>query len=86
MENAEITPQRRTPERIVEYTRDVPVPQIREQIVDVVKNIPQERISERTVEQTVDVTTPQILEEIVEGGSAPHERVQQRTVEHVGTV
>ena len=25
--------------------------------------------------------TPQILEEIVEAGSAPHERVQQRTVE-----
>ena len=32
------------------------------------------------------MTTPQILEEIVEAVSAPHERVQQRTVEHVGTV
>ena len=31
---------------------DVPVPQIREQIVGVVKNIPHQRISERTAEQT----------------------------------
>ena len=86
MEVANTIPQERISERIVEYTRDVPVPQIREQIVEVVKNIPQEHISERTAEQTVDVTTPQILEEIVEAVSAPHERVQQRTVEHVGTV
>ena len=38
-------------------------------------------VEHRIVEQTVDVPTPQILEEIVEVGSAPHERVQQRTVE-----
>ena len=47
---------------------------------------PQKHISERIAEQTVDVPTPQILEEIVEAISAPHERVQQRTVEHVATV
>ena len=47
---------------------------------------PQERISERIAEQTVVVPTPQFLEEIVEAGSAPHERVQQRSVEHVATV
>ena len=83
LEFAEISPQRRIPECIVEHTRDVPVPQIREQFVEVVRNIPQERISERIAELTVDVPTPQILEEIVEAISAPHERVQQRTVEQI---
>ena len=44
-------------------------------------NEEQGTVKHRIVEQTVDVPTPQILEEIVEAGSAPHERVQQRTVE-----
>ena len=82
-EVAKVIPQRRIPKRIVEHTRDVPVPQILEQFVEVAKIVPQEHISERTAEQTVAVPTPQILEEIVEAVSAPHERVQQRTVEHV---
>ena len=76
----------RIPERIVEHTRDVPVPQFHELIVEYVKNIPQERFSERAAEQTVELPTPQILEEIAEAVSAPLERVQQRTVEHVATV
>ena len=80
------SPEERILERIVEHTRDVLVPQIHELIVEYVTIIPQERFSERTAEQTVDVPTPQILEEIAEAVSAPHERVQQRTVEHVATV
>ena len=43
----------------------VPVPQIREQIVDVIKVIPEEWMSKRIVQQIVDVPVPQILEEIV---------------------
>ena len=43
----------------------VPVPQIREQIVDVIKVFPEEWISKRIVQQIVDVPVPQILEEIV---------------------
>ena len=62
------------------------MPQVQEQILEVVKNILQECFSERTAEQTVDVSTPQVLEEIVEAVSAPHERVQRRTVVHVATV
>ena len=43
----------------------VPVPQIREQIVDMIKVIPEEWMSKRIVQQIVDVPVPQILEEIV---------------------
>ena len=43
----------------------VPVPQIREQIVDVIKVILEEWMSQRIVQQIVDVPVPQILEEIV---------------------
>ena len=86
LEVAEITPRRRISERTVGQIDDVPVPQLHEQIVEVDKNIPQEHFSVHTAEQTVDVTAPQILEEIVEAGSAPHERIQQCSVEHVATV
>ena len=44
----------------------VPVPQIQEQIVDVIKVIPEEWMSKRTVQQIVDVPVPQIPEQIVE--------------------
>ena len=44
----------------------VPLPQIREQIVDVIKVIPEEWMSKRIVQQIVDVPVPKILEEIVE--------------------
>ena len=67
------------PERTVEQIGIMPVPQIQEQIAE---TTPQERIPERTVVQTVGVPVPQNFDEIVEAGSAPHERVQQRTVEH----
>ena len=40
----------------------VPVPQIREQIVDVIKVIPEEWMSKRIVQQIVDVPVPQIQE------------------------
>ena len=43
----------------------VPVPQIRDQIIDVIKVIPEEWMSKRIVRQIVDVPVPQILEEIV---------------------
>ena len=62
----QLIPQERISERIVEHIVDVPVPQMQEQIVEVIKVIPQELVSERIVEQIVDVPVPQIVEEIVE--------------------
>ena len=44
----------------------VPVPQIQEQIVEVIKVTLQEQMSKRIVEQIVDVPMPQILEQIVD--------------------
>ena len=44
----------------------VPVPQIQEQIFDVIKVIPEEWMSKRTVQQIVDGPVPQIPEQIVE--------------------
>ena len=43
----------------------VPLPQIRDQITDVIKVIPEQWMSKRIVQQIVDVPVPQILEEIV---------------------
>ena len=57
LEFAEITPQKRIPERIVGQIDDVPVPQILNEIVEVVKavkSVPQERISEKIGEQIDD--------------------------------
>ena len=48
----------------------VPVPQIQEQIVEVIKVIPQERIQQRTLEETVNVSVLQIQEQIVAVGKA----------------
>ena len=39
---------------------DVPVPQVPEQIVEVIYLVPLERISVRTVEQVVDVPVPRL--------------------------
>ena len=44
----------------------VPVPQIQEQIVDVISLIPEVWMSKRTEQQIVDVPVPQIPERIVE--------------------
>ena len=44
-----------TEQRTVEQIVDGPMPQVHEQIVEVVKVIPQDRISERSVEQIVEV-------------------------------
>ena len=52
----------------------VPVPQIQEQIVDVIKVIPEEWMSKRTVQQIVDVPVPQIQEQIVQGDQCFFER------------
>ena len=45
---------------------DVPVPQIREQSVEVIKVVPEEWMSKRIVQQIVDVPVPQIPKQIVE--------------------
>ena len=42
------------------------VPQIREQIIDVIKVIPEEWMSKRIVQQIVDELVPQIPKQIVE--------------------
>ena len=44
----------------------MPVPQIMEEIVEVVRLIPQERIQQRTIEKFVDVPMLRFMEEIVE--------------------
>ena len=80
----------RMPERIVEQFDDVPVPQILNEIVEVVKavnNLPQERISEGFDVQIVDApvshSEPQILNEVVEVVKAvknhPQERISGKT-------
>ena len=56
----------------------VPLPQILEQIAEVMKVIQQEQISKRIVEQIVDVPVPQIPEQIVE---VPVPQVMEETVE-----
>ena len=56
-----IIPQKRIPERVVGQNNDVPVPQILNEIVEVVKavkNVPQERISEKIGEQIDDDIVP----------------------------
>ena len=74
-------PQERIHEQVVKQLLDVSVPQIKEEIVEVVP-IRQERISERLDERIVDVAAPQILEEIVVVKSlVSWERVQQRSAE-----
>ena len=45
---------------------DAPVPQVVEDILEVIKVIPQERVSERIVEQIVDVPVLRFMEEIVD--------------------
>ena len=62
VEVVQIIPQERIQLRIVELIFDVPVPQVVEEILEVIKVIPQERI----VEQIVDVPVLQVFEEIVE--------------------
>ena len=72
----------------------VPLPQILEQIAEVMKVIQQEQTSKRIVEQIVDVPVPkipeqivdvpvpQVMEETVEAAkSIPQERAQQHTLE-----
>ena len=46
-------PQERVQNRTVEQVVNVPVPQIQEEIVEVIQLVPQERISDRMVEQIV---------------------------------
>ena len=74
-------PQERIQERTVEET-DVPVPHVKEEIVEVVRQIPQEQLQGRTMEQTVAVPLPRVMEEIVKVANiGPQERVQNCTLE-----
>ena len=56
--------------RLVHLIISVPVRQIQEQIVEVIKVIPQERTQQRTLEETVNVPVLQIQEQIVAVGKA----------------
>ena len=44
------------------------VPQVVDEIIEVVRLIPQERVQQRNVEQIVHVPVPQVVGEIVESG------------------
>ena len=84
-------PQKRIPKRLVGQIDDVPVPQILNEIVEVVKavnTVPQERISEKIGEQIVDASVshsqPQILKEVVEVVKAVKTGPQQRISEVIG--
>ena len=57
---SQLTPQERTPERIVDET-DFPVPRVKEGIIEAEKYVPQERIVYET-----DVPVPQVTEETIE--------------------
>ena len=71
---AKLIPQDRMQNRML----DAPVPQIQDEIVEVIRLSQQERISECIVVQTVDVSLPQIWEQSVEVAKVmPHERLQQ---------
>ena len=64
-------------ERLVDF----PVPQIWEEITEVVSLVPQEYVQRQTDERCVDVPVPPILEDIVEVvRRAPQELVQQTTI------
>ena len=79
-------PEERTSVCTVEQIVDVPVPQIREQIVEVAKTIPLDHISERIVVQTEDVSVPQVLKEVVEVKAvknAPQERISVKIGEQI---
>ena len=58
---------RTSSERIVEESMDVPIAQMMEKPIEVMKPIPQERVQNNTVEQIVDMPVPQIQERPVEG-------------------
>ena len=69
-------------EQVHRRTVDVPVPQVLEETIEVVRLAPRERVQQRTV-----VPMPQVLEETVKVVRlAPHERGQQRTAEHSADV
>ena len=77
-----------SPERVSERSEErvvaMPVPQIMEEIVEVIQLVRQERILERIVEEIIDVPVPQVMEEITEFVKLlPQERVQNRTVEQI---
>ena len=53
-------------QRIVEQFQNIPVPEIVEEIVQVVKMIPQERIQNSILEQIQNVPVPQVVEKTLE--------------------
>ena len=58
-------PRERVQNLVEKQIVDVPVQQILEQSVEVIKVIPEEWMSKRIVQQLVDVPVPQILKQIV---------------------
>ena len=62
VEVIQLVPQERIQERIAEQVVDIPLPQIMEEMTEVVLFMPRTR-QNRTVEQIVDVSIPQIQEE-----------------------
>ena len=52
-----------------EHTVEVPVPQILDDIAEVVSLVPQEHVQRQTDERFVDIPVPQMLEDIVEASS-----------------
>ena len=68
----------------MEQIVDIFVPQIGEEIVEVVKVIPQERVQQRTVKRIIDVPLRQVMEEIVGVVHCiPMESIPERVVEHI---
>ena len=63
----------------------VPVPQIREQIIDVIKVIPEEWMPKQIVQQIVDVPVSKILVEIVEPVAYKRQATARVDVHFFGT-
>ena len=91
VEMFQVPPQERTSERTVEHFVGVTVPQILNEIVEVVKavkNVPQERISEGICDQIVDAlvshSQPQILKEVAEVVKAVKNVPQEHISENIG--
>ena len=62
---------------LIEY-----VPQVMEEIDEVVRSIPQERVEQRTVEQIVHVPVPRVVEEIAEVVHS-QERISEQIIDRI---
>ena len=80
----EDTAEERVQQRVGEQIVELPVPQMMEETVDVVRLVPQICVHQRIDEQMVEVTTPQMWEDLVgEFHDAPQEQCMERICDQI---